>query len=149
MVVMCSWENCLEWLNMIKTTALPCCRGKKIVLTHNGFYYEDAEEAKQPSNQITEESMEKIKRCAEDIMLDFERTKPYAVRKTGSYTGKHIIERLHDYYTTNGEFVLASFCSGLFTDPQEWLCVCKGITANTKKVSLNIILPMRLKKVAH
>ena len=149
MVELCSWENCVAWMDMIKRTDLPFCRGKKIVLTHNGFYYDDAEEAKQESNQITEESMDKIKRCAEDIMLGFERTKRYAVKQTGSYTGKHIIEHLHDYYTTNGEFVLASFCSGLFTDPQEWLCLCNGLTANKKKVSLNIILPMRLKKVRH
>jgi hypothetical protein len=145
-----SWNNCEAWLAMIKDTKMPFSGGKQFVLTHDGFYYADDPVALQSGKTITEEDFERvIKRCAEDVMIEFERTKPYAVRKTGSYTGKHIIERLHDYYTTNGEFILAVFCSGLFKEPQEWLSVCKGLTGNKKSISLNIVLPIRLKKMRH
>lgn len=151
MMEMSSWENCVAWKQMINDTVLPYSRvGKKIVLTHNGLYYEDAEEAKQTSNQITEDSWDKIRRCAEDVMLRYEKCPPYSKKATGSYSGKHDIEEKENYYMTNGEFILAVFCSGVVSnEPQDWLNLSKGATGNMKKMNLNIVFPMRLNKVAH
>lgn len=148
---MVSWENCVAWKQIINNTVLPYSRiGKKIVLTHNGLYYEDAEEAKQESNQITEDSWDKIRRCAEDVMLRYEKCPPYSKKATGSYSGKHDIEEKEHYYMTNGEFILAVFCSGVVSNtPQDWLNLCKGTTGNMKKMNLNIVFPMRLNKVAN
>jgi hypothetical protein len=151
MMEMSSWENCVAWKQMINDTVLPYSRkGKKIVLTHNGLYYEDAEEAKQESNQITEDSWDKIRRCAEDVMLSYEKCPPYSKKATNSYGGKHVIEEKENYYTTNGEFILAVFCSGVVSNtPQDWLNLSRGATGNMKKMNLNIVFPMRLNKVGH
>ena len=49
MAIMSSWENCEAWMRVINDTILPYSRkGKKIVLTHNGLYYEDDAEAGDP-----------------------------------------------------------------------------------------------------
>jgi len=151
MTIMSSWENCEAWIKMINDTILPYSRkGKKIVLTHDGLYYEDAEEAQKESNRITEENFDKIRRCAEDVMLGYEKCPPYSKKATNSYGGKHVIERFYDYYTTNGEYILAVFCSGVVSNtPQDWLNLSKGATGNMKKMNPNIVFPMRLKKVGH
>lgn len=150
-MIMSSWENCEAWLKMINDTILPYSRkGKKIVLTHDGLCYEDTVEAQRGSNRITEANFDKIRRCAEDIMLGYEKCLPYSKKATGSYGGKHVIERFYDYYMTNGEFILAVFCSGVVSNtPQDWLKLSKGATGNIKEMNPNIFFPMRLNKVAH
>lgn len=139
-----TWSTCEEWMEKIKASRL---NDKGIVLTHNGFYYADAEEAT-GSNLITEEAFDRvIKQGAIDVAELFERTKPHAIRRTGSYTGKHIVEELKGYYMTNGEFILAVLCSGLVSE--EWKQLAKGLAGNKRKVSMNISLPIRLKKVRY
>lgn len=145
-----NWETCVAWLEKIKTISNPRLKGKGVALTHNGFYFATDEEAKNASNQITEADYERvIKKGAVDVADMFERANRYAVRQTGSYSGKHILEEVKGYYMTNGEFILASFISGLFKSPEEWCCIVNGLGGNATKVSLNIVLPMRLKKVRY
>jgi hypothetical protein len=141
-----TWENCVAWKQMINDTILPYSRAlkRKIVLTHDGLYYESDD----PHAQITEESMDKIKRGAEDVVKRYERCPPYSKKNTNSYTGKHHLEEEDGYYMTNGEFILAVFCSGVVSDsPQDWLNLSRGAVGNMKKMNLNITFPMRLKKV--
>lgn len=138
-----TWATCEEWLAMIAGTEY---KDKKIVLNHNGFYWAGSEDT---GNLITEEDYERvIKRSAESIMLMYEKTARYAKKQTNSYGGKHYVENKEGYYMTNGEFILASLCSGVLLPitPKE---VLKGLIVGgiKKKMNLNIMLPMRLKKV--
>jgi len=149
---MANWAKCVAWKQMINDTILVFSREdkKKIVLTHDGLYYEDTEEAKDAGRQITEESIEKIDRAVDDINKRYEKCPPYGKKNTNSYTGKHHLEEEDGYYMTNGEFILAVFCSGVLGEngsPQDWLKLSKGATGNKKKMNLNITFPMRLKKV--
>lgn len=140
---MANWEKCVAWKQMINDTILPYSRElkKKIVLTHDGLYYESDE----LHAEITEESMDKIDRAVDDINKRYERCPPYSKKKTNSYTGKHHLEEEDGYYLTNGEFILAVFCSGVLGDDnKKW---SKGATGNKKKMNLNITFPMMLKEV--
>ena len=143
------WNKAAEWMEKIKTITNPKLK-KGVVLTHNGFYFADSPEATNSSNQITEADYDRvIKKGAADVADMFIKTKRYAVRQTGSYSGKHILEDRKGYYMTNGEFILASFISGLFTGPDEWCCLVGGLAGNRTNVSLNIVLPMKLKELRH
>jgi len=145
-----AWTICEEWMNTIRDTKRHHRDTKNVVLTHNGFYWADDEEATNPSNQIREEDYERvIKRGAEDIALLYEKTKRYAKKQTNSYGGKHFVEDKEGYYMTNGEFILAAICSGILTD----FNVCdlmKGLQTSgpNRKMNLNVMLPMRLKEVS-
>lgn len=134
-----TWDNCVAWKQMINDSER---FKKKIVLTHDGLYYESDELR---ASEITEASMEKINRGAEDVVKRYERCPPYSKKKTNSYTGKHHLEEEDGYYMTNGEFILAVFCSGVLGDDyHHW---SKGATGNMKKMNPNITFPMKLKEV--
>lgn len=137
-----TWENCVAWKQMINDTEAGL--KKKVVLTHDGLCYDDTAEAVGVSNQITEASMETINRAVDDIKKRYERCAPYGKKKTNSYTGKRHLEEEDGYYLTNGEFILAVFCSGVLGVYWRW---SKGAVGNMKKMNPNILFPMRLKKV--
>lgn len=145
-----SWEDCEVWMKEIKEHRVPSWR-TNIVLTHNGFYYADSDEAKNASNQITEADYHRvIRKGARDVVDLFERSHRYSNKCVGSYSGKHLLEHYKDYYMTNGEFILAVLCSGLVAKaPYYWSDVAKGLTGNKSKISLNIAFPMKLKKVRY